>query len=91
MRLRWTGKASADLVRLYDFLKPLNDTAAQRVIDILTAAPEKLLLYPRLGERIDEHAGREVRRIFVSSYEIRYEIHGDEITVLRLWHTREDR
>ena len=91
MRLRWTGKASADLVRLYDFLKPLNDNAAQRIIDVLTAAPEKLLLHARLGERIDEHAGKEVRRIFVNSYEIRYEIHGDEITVLRLWHTRENR
>lgn len=91
MRLRWTGKASADLIRLYGFLKPLNNSAAERIIDTLSAAPEKLLLHPRLGERIDEHSGKEVRRLFVSSYEIRYEIRGDEITVLRLWHVRENR
>ncbi|MBR7513475.1 type II toxin-antitoxin system RelE/ParE family toxin, partial [Mycobacterium tuberculosis] len=34
---------------------------------------------------------REVRRILVGQYEMRYEIQGDTIYVLRLWHTREDR
>jgi plasmid stabilization system protein ParE len=91
MRLRWTGKASADLVRLYDFLKVVSEIAAARTIDALSAAPEKLLLHPRLGERLDEFSPKEVRRFLVISYEIQYEIRGDEIIALRLWHTREDR
>lgn len=34
---------------------------------------------------------REVRRIFAGEYEIRYELTGQTIYVLRLWHTKENR
>ncbi len=45
----------------------------------------------RIGERIDEFEPREVRRILVEYYEMRYELTETAIYVLRLWHTREDR
>jgi cupin superfamily acireductone dioxygenase involved in methionine salvage len=32
-----------------------------------------------------------VRRVIVGEYEVRYEVRGSGIFVLRLWHTREDR
>ena len=44
-----------------------------------------------LGERLEEFDPRDVRRIQVGRYEIRYEIAGSTIYLLRLWHTREDR
>jgi plasmid stabilization system protein ParE len=91
MRLEWTEKALSDLVRLHDFLAPLNPTAAARAVQALVAAPERLLEYPRLGERLDEFDPREVRRIIVGRYEMRYEIDGPTVRVVRLWHTREDR
>jgi plasmid stabilization system protein ParE len=50
-----------------------------------------LLANPRIGERLDEFKPREVRRILVGHYEVRYEIQDLTIYVLRLWHTREDR
>lgn len=34
---------------------------------------------------------REVRRILVGQYEVRYEIRASTIIMLRLWYTREDR
>ncbi|MGZ8160407.1 MAG: type II toxin-antitoxin system RelE/ParE family toxin [Methylobacter sp.] len=34
---------------------------------------------------------REVRRILVGRYEMRYEIQDSTAYILRLWHTREDR
>ncbi|RFC35184.1 MAG: ParE toxin of type II toxin-antitoxin system, parDE [Candidatus Nitrotoga sp. LAW] len=55
----------------------------------LTAAPAKLLALPHLGERLDEFAPREVRRIFIEHYEMRYEFQQSTIYVLRLWHRRE--
>lgn len=91
MRLKWTSSASADLARLYDFLAPVNKRAAIRTVQSLIAAPGRLLGHPRLGERLDEFEPREVRRIFVGQYELRYEIQKSTIYVLRLWHTREDR
>lgn len=91
MELNWTHKALSDLARLYDFLAPVNRTAAARTIQSLTAAPASLVANPRIGERLDEFEPREVRRILVGHYEMRYEIREATLYVLRLWHTREDR
>ncbi|MDQ1314542.1 MAG: hypothetical protein QG662_651 [Pseudomonadota bacterium] len=91
MELKWTSKALSDLVRLYEFLAPVNKHAAARTVQVLTAAPSGLLANPRIGERLDEFDPREVRRILVGHYELRYEIQESTIYVLRLWHTREDR
>lgn len=91
MQVRWTSKALSDLTRLYEFLASVNKQAAARTVQSLTAAPALLLEQPRIGERLDEFEPREVRRILVGRYEMRYEIQESTIYVLRLWHTREDR
>lgn len=91
MELKWTSKALSDLVRLYEFLAPVNEPAAARTVQSLTAATSTLLNNPRIGERLDEFEPREVRRILVGRYEMRYEIKDLILYVLRLWHTREDR
>ena len=91
MELKWTDKALSDLVRLHGFLEPINRRAAAEVIRALTAAPSRLLAHPRLGEKLEEFEPREVRRIVVGAYEMRYEIRASVIYVLRLWHAREDR
>ena len=91
MDLKWTSRALSDLERLHEFLAPVNKTAAARILQSLTAAPASLLLNPRIGEKLEEFEPREVRRILVGHYEMRYEIRESIIYVLRLWHTREDR
>ena len=91
MELKWTGKALSDLARLYDFLSPVNKRAATRTVQSLASAPLRLLEHPRIGEKLDEFEPREVRRIFVGHYEMRYEIRESIIFVLRVWHSREDR
>ena len=91
MELKWASKGLSDLVRLYKFLAPVNKTAAIRAVQSLPRAPEQLLANPRIGEKLFEFAPREVRRILVGQYEMRYEIQSETIYVLRLWHTREER
>jgi len=91
MDLKWTNKALSDLARLYDFLAPVNKQAAGKIIQTLVAAPMSLKEHPHIGETLDEFQPREVRRILVGHYEIRYEIQEPTIYVLRIWHTREDR
>ena len=91
MELKWTGKALSDLARLYELLAPVSKLVAARTVQSLAVAPANLLVTPRIGERLEEFEPREVRRIFVGRYEIRYEIQASIIYVLRLWHTREDR
>ncbi|ENJ0682493.1 type II toxin-antitoxin system RelE/ParE family toxin [Salmonella enterica subsp. enterica serovar Worthington] len=65
--------------------------AAARTVQSLTQAPVILLTHPRMGEQLFQFEPREVRRIFAGEYEIRYELTGQTIYVLRLWHTRENR
>lgn len=91
MNIKWTSKALSDLVRLYEFLLPVNKSAAVRIIQSLSNAPSKLKDHPRLGEKLEEFDPREVRRILVGHYEMRYEIQESAIFILRIWHTREDR
>lgn len=91
MHLQWTASALADITRLYDFLAPLNQAAAARTVQLLTAAPNALLSSPYMGKPLAEFAPREVRRLIVGQYELRYEIAETTVYVLRLWHTREYR
>lgn len=91
MELRWTSKALSDLVRLHEFLALVNPEAAAQVVQALAAAPARLREHPRIGEKLEEFAPREVRRILVGQYEMRYEIQESTLYVLRLWHTREER
>ncbi|MEF9248174.1 type II toxin-antitoxin system RelE/ParE family toxin [Escherichia coli] len=56
-----------------------------------TICNSALLTHPRMGEQLFQFEPREIRRIFAGEYEIRYELNGQTIYVLRLWHTRENR
>jgi len=89
MELQWTNQGVSDLARLYEFLALVNRPAAARTVQQLTATPSALLTNPRLGERLDEFELRAVQRLLVGGYEIRYEIAGATIYLLRLWHSRE--
>ncbi|PRC91337.1 type II toxin-antitoxin system RelE/ParE family toxin [Solimicrobium silvestre] len=84
MELLWTNKALSDLARHHEFLTAVNKLAAARTIRALTAAPSSLLVNPRIGERLEEFELREVRRIFVGRYEMRYEILASTIYLLRI-------
>jgi plasmid stabilization system protein ParE len=91
MELKWTSKALSDVTRLYEFLATVNHTAAVHTVQQLTAAPGILLTSPRIGERLEEFDPRDVRRILIGHYELRYEIQHSTIYLLCLWHTREHR
>ena len=91
MTLRWTGKAQSDLARLHAFLAHMNPDAATQTASAIVAGIAKLLVHPRLGHKLDQFSPLEVRRVLIGDYEIRYALERDAITILRLWHTREDR
>jgi plasmid stabilization system protein ParE len=90
MKTQWTGKASSDLVRLHAHLSPVAPRR-RRAVQQLAHAPDRLIDYPRIGEKLEAYEPREVRRIIVGNYELRYEIANATIFILRLWHCRENR
>ncbi|MCG9661138.1 type II toxin-antitoxin system RelE/ParE family toxin [Vibrio mediterranei] len=91
MEIKWTSKALSDVIRLYEFLAVVNKPVAARTVQSLTQSPSILLTNPRIGEQLFQFEPREVRRILVSDYELRYEILDSNIYVLRVWHTKEER
>jgi plasmid stabilization system protein ParE len=91
MSLKWSANAERDLVRLHAFLVSVNPRAAAQVVQQLVRGTEQLLIHPRLGARIDEFAPRDVRRLLVGDYELRYELTDTITYILRVWHVRENR
>lgn len=91
MIVRWTRKGLSDLVRLHEFLTPVDRLAAARLVQTLTNAVGRLETHPRMGEKLEQFGPREVRRLVIGSYEVRYELQESGVLVLRLWHTRESR
>ena len=91
MRLQWTSKALGDIAGLHDFFKQENPSVAAKVVQALASAPTQLIAHPKIGEALDQYQPRDVRRILVGQYELRYEIVKTTLYVLRVWHTRENR
>lgn len=91
MQLHWAIEALDDVQRLHDFIKPHNPKVAAKVVQKLVRAPQMLLEHPRIGEQLLRFYPREIRRLLVDAYEIRYEIREDDLYILRIWHSREYR
>jgi plasmid stabilization system protein ParE len=89
--LRWTRSAYADLKRIHEFLEQVDPAAAARAVRSVMARVRRIPRQPRLGERLPGFGQREVRRVLVQTYEVRYEMVGADLTVLRVFHTREQR
>jgi plasmid stabilization system protein ParE len=91
MALRWTTSAHRDLVRLHAFLEPADRRAAAAAVKRIVSGVKHIGRHPRIGTRLPEFAPRDVRRLIVGDYEIRYEVGDDQLVVLRVWHVYEDR
>lgn len=90
MRLQWSDNSLADLKRVHAFLEPKSRRAAAQAVANIRTGVRKLLIHPKLGERLDDYPN-ETRRLFVGDYEVRYRPMPDVIYVVRIFHTREDR
>jgi plasmid stabilization system protein ParE len=89
--IRWTPEAVQDLARLYDFLASYDARAALRVVSVLRDAVHRLLAHPRLGAPLPGFDEREVRRLLIGDYEMRYELSQEAIHILRFFNTCGDR
>ena len=91
MQVKWTSKALGDVARLHAFLANVNKTAAAHIVRSFTAAAQRLHEHPHMGERLDEFKPRDVRRLIVGNYEMRYEVQEQGVFILNVWHAKEDR
>jgi plasmid stabilization system protein ParE len=89
--LRWTRAAANDLRRLHYFLSVVNENAATRAVRLIASGAWRILEHPALGARLTRYAKRELRRIVVGRYEVRYAVSKGAVTILRVFHQRERR
>ena len=81
MALRWAQAAYADLRRIHEFLEPVNAVAAAHVVRAVASRVRRIPAQPRLGEKLTGFGERDVRRVLVQRYEVRYEIVESDIYV----------
>jgi toxin ParE1/3/4 len=78
-----------DLNRLRAFIAKDNPQAARRVSEALRRSIPRLLDQPHMGRELEEPAG--VRRWVAGAYVVHYLAENQTVTVLRIWHGREQR
>ena len=92
MNLRFTPEAIEDLIRLREFIKKNNPTAAHRIARDLLLGMEKLKVFPEIGLKVERaFEPHRIRDLYIGNYTVRYLIGDGEIVVLRLWHGKENK
>ena len=94
MRLAVSAAALDDLRRLHDFLVIRDTDSARRAVAVIDAAIQSIAGFPQRGRPSGLRGVRELVVPFgQAAYIIRYAhiTSRDEIVILRLWHSREER
>jgi len=86
MTVRWTRRALRDVETHVAYLDQVNPRAAQDLAIALIEAGDSLSMMPRRGRPGRIPGTREL--LAVSPYLIVYDIDGDDVTILRVWHGR---
>ncbi len=92
LKLVWSPASRRDLIRLREFIEPHNPRAAKRSSEKTRKATKLILDNPAIGTRIEDRDDREFYTPFgQGGYILRYQVIDQNIVILKIWHTREDR
>ena len=93
--LRWLPEAVLDLARVRDFIRINNPDAAARAAKRIIEAVQKLRAHPLIGRPVIDIERPKLRDLFIpfgqAGYYGRYTVTDDEIIMVRIWHSRENR
>jgi toxin ParE1/3/4 len=90
--LKWSETALADVTRLRRFIEPHSPEAARRVAEALKKGAALLIDHPGIGRRLGGRQDRELDIPFGKrGYVMRYRLDGDDIVILKIWHSLENR
>lgn len=90
MKLRFRQSALADVGALHDFIAKDNPRAAKRTVQRVQTSMDRLKQFPRIGR---QGAVAGTRELVVSGlpYIVIYEVTGEFIDVIAVFHASEDR
>ena len=94
-RLKILPEAIADLVRLREFIHVHNPAAASRAALRIREAIHEIPHQPLLGRPIAGIENPELRERFIpfgqAGYWVEYLVKTEEIHIVKIWHSRENR
>jgi toxin ParE1/3/4 len=83
VRVVWAPSALRDITDIYNYVASQNSHAASSLIDALRNAGDSLASFPHRGRAVGDSL-RELTVVY--PYIIRYEIVGNDVTILRVRH-----
>lgn len=82
--VNWSSAAYRDLTRITEYLAERNPAAALRLAESLITAADRLATFPYRGRRGQAKDTREL--VTVRPYVLVYQVEGQHVTILRVWH-----
>ncbi|KAA1256775.1 Plasmid stabilization system protein [Rubripirellula obstinata] len=87
MKLRWTEKATSDLIGVYDYIAQSSPEYAASVSDRIFRRPDPQLIdFPKSGSIVPEYGRDDIREIFSDSYRIIHLVLKHEVRILTVIH-----
>jgi toxin ParE1/3/4 len=83
VRVAWSPSALREIIDIYNYVANFNPRAASDLVDALLKTGDGLVNFTHKGRPVGDNL-RELTA--VHPYIIRYEIVGDEVTILRVRH-----
>lgn len=90
MKVVWRSRAEQELTRQLAYLAAQNPFAAERMRDRIDERVTALMTFPNSGRPSRRSDVRELV-IFGTPYVAIYRVRGDEIEILRFFHTSQNR
>lgn len=92
LNIVWSATARSDLIRLREFIQLHNPRAAKQSSEKILKAAKLILDNPAIGKPIEGRQDYELITPFgQNGYILRYQIIEQNIVILKVWHSREDR
>jgi toxin ParE1/3/4 len=83
VRVVWSPSALQEITSIYNYVVNSNPRAASDLIDALLKAGDGLVNFPHRGRLVGDNL-RELTVVY--PYVIRYEVVGNDVTILRVRH-----
>lgn len=91
MDLVFTDEAIVDLEYIHRFLIEAEVANHQHIVEDIISGADSLLVFPRLGVQVQQADTNDtVRDYYYKNFVLRYLIRTSRISILRVWHQREN-
>lgn len=90
MKIEWTEPAQSDLEAIKNYIKQDSEFYAERFVQRIFEAVERLVEFPKSGRIVKEANDESIREIIFHNYRIIYRIERERILIVTVIHGSRD-